>query len=1346
MEEDKSNHKIPLFNGNNFSHWKYRVGVLLDEKDLKIYIDEPLDDILNRLPINRRNDAMKREKKCKSILVQTIHDDQLENIKDKPTAKGMFDTLEAMFERKSVSSQLLLRKQLLTMKYNDTEEMIKHFLKFDKKIRELKSTGTNLEELDIVVHLLITLPKSYDNLVTALETMDQKNLSVEFVKSRLLDEYNKRKGLGESTGSKSSNEGSTAMQARCSSVICYKCGKAGHIKAHCRAKKGKYGQPRTDAAKPVSQSSYLNNSNSNKSKEEHAAKFAGYESDDDDEQILCAFEDSDEEDADEQFVSTSESALLNANDYDCNALSSDEFSSEMEMVLDSGATKHMVNKKEYFEGLDDIDDINISVAKKNHKIVAKQQGDIIVKTFHNGDSKGKTLKNVLYVKDLKCNLLSIYGLTRNGYKILFDGDLAYVSKDGETTFVAEAKGNLYRVVFHVERSLFAGISSTDERNDVAQNLWHYRLGHLNANDLNKMVNQGFVDGMKAITVNKDQKLCEPCVKSKHARSPFPHKNNIRSTRVLELVHTDVSEVSEISYDGMKYFVTFIDDYSRASMVYCMRHKSDVLEKFKVYSAMAEAQHSCKILKICFKIARLKCDNGGEYISNEFREFCKIKGIQVEYTVSYNPEMNGIAERLNRTLKEKALAMLLASGVERKFWTEAVSTANYIRNRCPTSAYGNQFSTKTPAELWFGRKPNISNFRIFGAICYNHIPAEKRKKMEPKSSKCIMFGYASNNAYRLWDIEQRKLVIGRNVIFDEQSIFNRTKAENISLSDEDEGDSDAETCNDIRTEGVMDDRILRRSERNRKPPNRYGFDEAQIAFSAEEFVENDPISISDAKQRNDWPEWKAAIESEYASLINNGTWTLCDLPEGRKTISSKWVFKLKYKANGDVDKHKARLVARGFTQKLGFDYNETYSPVAKLTTLRILVSIGNHFGMHMEHMDVKNAFLNGQLNEEIYMQQPEGFVKGNKVCKLNKALYGLKQASRMWNIKFNNFMIRIGFKRSQYDQCLYMKDIGRGMCIILLFVDDLLIFCTLMDKIKTIKALLMKEFAMTDLGKANSFLGIHIERDECNGTVSLNQRHYLKKVLAKFEMENSKSIATPMESRLQLEKGAADVTSNQPYRELMGCLTYAAISTRPDLCISTNYFSRFQSCYNDNHYSHAKRILRYIRGTSDMKLVYKRQEDEEVLTGYVDSDWANDPNDRKSTSGYIFKVFGNAISWTSRKQSTVALSSTEAEYLALAEAICEEKWIRGMLKELGMESENPTTIYEDNQSCIAVAESSHENKRLKHVDVKFNFIRESILNREVQLKYIPTTDQTADIMTKGLDRILFEKHRANLNLV
>lgn len=268
MEDNKTTYKIPLFDGRNFSNWKYRVGILLDEKDLKNFIEEKLDDILAKTDDAKKAEVRKNEKKCVSILVQTIHDCQLENVKDKSTAKEMFDTLESLFVRKTIASQLFLRKQLLTMKYNDNEDISSHILKFDTKIRELKATGTKLEETDVIVHLLLTLPESYNNLVTALETMDQKNLTVEFVKTRLMDEHNKRKGVCSSYSSVSSS----AMQAR-TDIICYKCGKSGHVMARCR---------NTEAAS----GRLTNNTEEEKRKEEaHSAMY--YE----DEMILVAVTD-----------------------------------------------------------------------------------------------------------------------------------------------------------------------------------------------------------------------------------------------------------------------------------------------------------------------------------------------------------------------------------------------------------------------------------------------------------------------------------------------------------------------------------------------------------------------------------------------------------------------------------------------------------------------------------------------------------------------------------------------------------------------------------------------------------------------------------------------------------------------------------------------------------------------------------------------------------------------------------------------------------------------------------------------------------------------------------------------
>lgn len=281
---------------------------------------------------------------------------------------------------------------------------------------------------------------------------------------------------------------------------------------------------------------------------------------------------------------------------------------------------------------------------------------------------------------------------------------------------------------------------------------------------------------------------------------------------------------------------------------------------------------------------------------------------------------------------------------------------------------------------------------------------------------------------------------------------------------------------------------------------------------------------------------------------------------------------------------------------------------------------------------------------------------------------------------------------------------------------------------------------------DTFLGIHIVHDEKNQSISMSQSSYLEKMLQKFNMPDCNGVHTPMESGIDLRREKLVEECYAPYRELIGCLTYTTITTRPDLCAATNYFSRFQSCYTDSHFQQAKRILRYVKSTINMKLVYNRNENADPLVGYADADWASDKNDRKSISGFVFKVFGNTVSWSSKKQASVSKSSTEAEYVALAYVMCEGLWLRTLLNELNINCKNATIIHEDNTSCKKIAEEPTESKRLKHVDVSYHFTRDEIEKGKFELQYIQTENQTADIMTKGLGRILFEKHRKNLNLI
>lgn len=380
-------------------------------------------------------------------------------------------------------------------------------------------------------------------------------------------------------------------------------------------------------------------------------------------------------------------------------------------------------------------------------------------------------KNVLFVEDLKCNLMSVARLCDKGYEVIFRKNEATVYKDGKTVFVANRNGMLYEASFQVEKA-FAGVADGDN-----QKLWHSRLAHLNVYDMKKLITNDMASGLEKFTVNINEKFCEPCVNGKQCRLPFSKKNVIRSNRLLELIHTDIyGRVSESAWDGSNYFVSFTDDFSRASTIYCIERKSEVFERFKEYVAMAESQHCTKVKKVdCTKVAKLRADNGEEYISIEMKLYCKHKGIQLMFTVAHNPEMNGIAERLNRTLVEKARTMLLASNLSKRFWNEAILTANYIKNRCPTNAHGDQFINKTPAEIWFKSKPDLSHLRVFGSICFNHIPKHNRSKLETKATKCIMLGYGlTPSTYRLWDINNDKLVIGRNVTFNEKLMFGQSR--------------------------------------------------------------------------------------------------------------------------------------------------------------------------------------------------------------------------------------------------------------------------------------------------------------------------------------------------------------------------------------------------------------------------------------------------------------------------------------------------------------------------------------------------------------------------------------------
>ena len=849
------------------------------------------------------------------------------------------------------------------------------------------------------------------------------------------------------------------------------------------------------------------------------------------------------------------------------------------------------------------------------------------------------------------------------------------------------------------------------------------------------------------------------------RQKFSKKSKDRSKTVLGRVFTDVCGPMETkSHAGSKYFITFIDDKTRYTAVYFIKHKSEALSKFKEFAAEVE-NFTGQTIKI------IHSDNGGEYISKEFETFCKTKGIKIEDTIPHTPQHNGIAERMNRTLVERATAMLQQSGLPKTFWAEAINTASYIINRSPAAA-----NDVTPFEGWHGYKAEVQHMRVFGCDVMNHIPKHKRKKFDAKSKLCTFVGYNDRcKGYKLYDSQRQKFIKSRDVIFYETKFqFKDRTALKRSITDfddidteSDRGTTDTENSDHAAQNPQNETESIREpSTRARRPPNRdpdmvYGdWWDSQDNNGADESAEYamylcEPRTYKQAMKSENYHDWETAMNSEYKSLMKNETWDLVEPPVGKNIVGSKWVYKTKRDSHGQVDRYKARLVAQGYTQEFGVDYDEVYAPVAHYKSIRTVLSIANALNLHLHQMDVKTAFLNGPLDTNIYMKQPTGYINPefpDFVCKLKKSLYGLKQAARCWNTAINSYMTSIGFEQSKVDQCIYVKRNSTeynedSFMIICLYVDDLILATNDINMMKCEKEKFGRKFEMEDKGELEFCLGMNIVRDKENLELSINQKHYIEQILDNFEMSDCKPVGTPLENGRKFFKLEANETcvNKQGYQSAIGCLIYLSVATRPDIAVAVNCLSQFMCNPSKDHWTGVKRILRYLKGTVDYALTFKAADADVVLKGFTDADWAGDISTRKSTSGYVFKICGGFISWRSNKQSTVALSTTEAEYIALTSAAQEAVWLRALLKDLGFEQESPTVISEDNQSAIAIAKNYKVTARTKHIDVRYHFIKELIDKYFITILYCPTEEMIADIMTKGLVKQKFDYFRDMLNI-
>ena len=500
------------------------------------------------------------------------------------------------------------------------------------------------------------------------------------------------------------------------------------------------------------------------------------------------------------------------------------------------------------------------------------------------------------------------------------------------------------------------------------------------------------------------------------------------------------------------------------------------------------------------------------------------------------------------------------------------------------------------------------------------------------------------------------------------------------------------------------------------------------------LENEPQTYKDAMSSPEASLWKEAINSEVESILQNHTWELVDLPHGCKPLGYKWIFKRKLKADGSIDKYKARLVIKGYRQKEGLDYFDTYSPVTRITSIRMLVAIAALYNLEIHQMDVKTAFLDGDLNEEIYIEQPEGFIvpgQERKVCKLVKSLYGLKQAPKQWHVKFDNVMMSNGFKINECDKCVYVQNTNKGYVIVCLYVDDMLIIGSDIGMINATKKMLNKQFDMKDMGVADVILGIKITRT--SEGYNLSQAHYIEKILEKFSKDDEHIAKTPVDMTVHLAKNIGESMSQIEYARIIGSLMYVMNCTRPDIAYAVSKLSRYTSNPGVDHWKAIVRVLRYLRYTQTYSLHYTKYP--AVLEGYSAANWISDTKDSKSTSGYVFTLGGAAVSWKSSKQTCIARSTMESEFIALDKTGEEAEWLRHFLEDIPMwpKPVPAICIHCDSQSAIARAQNNMYNGKSRHIRRRHNTVKHLLSSGIISIDYIKSKDNIADPLTKGLTR-------------
>lgn len=1393
---------ITKLTDTNYKQWLQSLQAVATYKDVwkiingKVTIPTPLDENEEHTPNEVRknekeiDDWRKKDALATALIINSINEGMADFISNCETSAERFLAIRNKKEKLATTNIYVAETRYTELKFTSSHTIELYFKELEEILRQLKAFDVLPTDSSIANKILSDLPSCYESYKTEVQKELYRGKKVEISEMKhILTLQEAAIGATKRTPAQVLVVApNNKRKFKKKSLLCYECRGRGHTAKYCRkAQQNQNNQHQQNNSNRnnrfpnfASNSNQSNNNNFNNNRSNQNFNnsnsynnYNRFNQNSSNNHYNRNFNNNNRNQARPQFnrnnhynnnntnnrnlannvqVTDDESTNVTANNqtstnesitnlFSVNCVFSSLTKTD-DWLLDSGASFHLTSNIENFQELNELEKPISFTSAGDKQFDGIAKGTIHVECFNGKEWKKSKLTNVYYAPEMgNFNLFSWGQALESGCGLSSEKDQTYIynTKTKEKIVTANKVGNIIHLHMRVIKPL-KHIALVTQAYTLMD--WHKRLGHINVYKITEMSRAGILPPIND-TSNLNSFTCEGCIKGKLARKPFKTRE-VRKFDVGESFHTDMMGPMEVeSIDGTRFALVCKDEMSSYRIVFFLKQKSDAINSLTAY-----INHVFKVTGNKVKVMR--SDNASELTDSRVQTLCSNNNITHELSAPYVPQQNGLAERENRTLVELARSMMHDVNVPKTLWPEALDTAAYVLNLIPNKKQNNV----SPFELWNKKKPSYDHLHKFGSLVYGRIHESLRKKWDSKARPFIFVGYTKTpNNYKVYCPKSNCITIVRDTKFinddnDVQEVIKQALNHDYKYVDEfekiDEVTSKTQPNdqNNSDDEAEQDADVLTTSTQQAESNS----NAALINLALNTVLKDiEPNTYEEAVASVDRSKWLAAMKEELNSLVKNDTYDLVMLPKEMKAIECRWVFRIKRNKDGSIERYKARLVARGYAQRSGIDYFETFSPVARYDSIRAILAITARYQMHLLQFDVKTAFLYGNLEEEIYMRQPPGFEdKTNRVLKLKKGLYGLKQAPKQWNERISNFFKKHNYIQSKSDNCVYTKLGNESLTICVIYVDDGLISGNDKQELTNICNLLKSEFEIK-IHAPQVFVGMEITQSSDRSLISIRQTHYIKVLLKRFKMEECKPVITPGDSNIKLYPSECKDNAKIPYQEAVGALLYLSIISRPDITFQVNKASQFNSKYDENHWKAVKRIFRYLKGTIECGIHYSLNNKEFRLIGYADADYAADNETRKSTSGFVVTLGESVISWGSRLQKSVAQSTTEAEYVAIAECTKDVLWYIQLLKDLSVHMQLPIKVNSDNQGAILLTRNNLFHKRTKHIDVRYHAIRDYQEQGLIKIYFVPTDQQPADMLTKSLCSPSLNKCKQLLNI-